>query len=57
MFSVRYYHSLSSLFVYLFVCFLQLCAPAIYPSLYVQSVHYVVMYICTVLLAVGSAHK
>jgi hypothetical protein len=37
------------IFVWLFVCFLQLCAPAIYPSLYVESVHYVLMYICTAL--------
>jgi hypothetical protein len=37
------------IFVCLFVCFLQLCAPAIYPSLYVESVNYLVMYICTVL--------
>jgi hypothetical protein len=36
-------------FPIIFVCFLQLCAPAIYPSLYVVFVHYVVIYICTVL--------
>jgi hypothetical protein len=36
-------------FVYLSVCFMQSCAPAIYRSLYVVSVHYVPMYICTVL--------
>jgi hypothetical protein len=38
-----------NIFVYLLVCILQLCAPAIYPWLYVASVHYVPMYICTVL--------
>jgi hypothetical protein len=37
------------IFVYLFVCLLPLCAPAIYRSRYVVSVHYVPMYICTVL--------
>jgi hypothetical protein len=35
--------------VCLFVCFLQLCAPAIYRTHYIVSVHYVPMYICTVL--------
>jgi succinate-acetate transporter protein len=49
MISVRNYHSLSYLFVHFFVCFLQLCAPAIYRSPHVVSVHYVPMYICTVL--------
>jgi hypothetical protein len=44
-FCVCNYHSLSSLFIW----FHAFCVPVIYPRLYVESVHYVDMYICTVL--------